>query len=445
MPPRHLLPLLAALLIPGLVPAQKPQPKPGGTGGAAAAPADARAAFTALKASFARVEDQAKEEARSGREAAEHTFLAFMQDLLKSDKVQGDLEKTVTLADEIKSFEFSHALSGPTVLAILPELKAPAAELDKGKAMARKNGALTYGKSAPAYLKRLLDVETAALRKGEAELAADARAERQRVEADWKTAQEALGAAPGDTLGAGGDPTPKPTPATKAVLPAFTRMLKPLESKILFYLSFDQDWGKGPLVETSGLGIPCSHTNVVYNARGKRGGAADMNNKAEIILPRNPAFQKQEALSFSFWFRTREARSSLIMTRFDPEETEDPPFAITLRQNGRLSMIMQDSRANSSRDQLNNNNWHHVVAVKTATDMTLYLDGEFAGKGAAKVSHADVPTLYLGYEVTTRTYHSSSGEYEYSQHRLNGTIDEFVIFNTALTPQDVKTIFQSQK
>ena len=445
MPPLRLLTLMAMLLFQGLVLAQKPLPKPGATGPGTGSTADGRATFTALKAAFAKVEEQAREETRSGREAAAHSFLSFMQDLLKSDTVQGDLEKTVTLSDEIKSFEFSHALSGATVLTILPELKAPAAELEKGKALANKNGALTYGKSAPAYLKRLLEFETAALRKGDAELAADVRTERQRVESDWKTAQESLNPSSGETVGTNGESSPKPATAAKAVLPAFTRMLKPLESKVLFYLSFDQDWGKGPLVETSGLGIPCSHTNVVYNARGKRGGAADMSNKAEIILPRTPAFQKQEALSFSFWFRTREARSSLVMTRFDPEETEEPPFAITLRQDGRLAMIMQETRANSSRDQLNNNNWHHVVAVKTATDMTLYLDGEFAGKAPSKVSHADVPTLYLGYEITTRIYHSSTGEYEYNQHRLNGTIDEFVIFNTALTAQDVKTIFQSQK
>jgi hypothetical protein len=407
--------------------------------------ADWRAVFEARKTTYENLEQQARNEVRFEAEAAASRFLIALRELQAAMDRKGELEKNIVLLDEIKSFEFSQTLSGPTVLAAVPELRPAAEAMEKDIQGARRRAVENLAKSTPTYLKTLQDMEAASTRAGQTALAEAVRAERVRVEEEARKQQEVLAAAAPGESAASPDPGGA-APTTPRTLPAFSRMLPALDAKILLYLSFDADWGAGDIPDHSGHGIACRQVKVGFVPRGKRGACASLSNSAYLEIPDHPSFQNQEYFSFSFWFRSREPRSSLLMAGFDPEEGGEPSFAITLRGEGRLAFFIGEQRADSSRDKLHNNTWHHVVAVRSPQELALYLDGEFAGKRTTKEPlPRTLPKLYFGHLVYSRYYDSSLGTYRYSTHRLAGELDEVVFFNAPLTAQDVKTIYQSQR
>ena len=79
------------------------------------------------------------------------------------------------------------------------------------------------------------------------------------------------------------------------------------------------------------------------------------------------------------------------------------------------------------------NTWYHIVAVKSTTDMTLYIDGSqnaTASYGAIDIS--GTPSLYLG------RLGALNGQY------INGKIDQVRIFNKALSLAEVGILYNNE-
>ncbi len=81
------------------------------------------------------------------------------------------------------------------------------------------------------------------------------------------------------------------------------------------------------------------------------------------------------------------------------------------------------------------NNWTHFAAVYTDKKIILYLNGLEA---VSKVFNND--PMINGNEWIELGVNRPGGEDEY----FNGLLDEFVIYNCALTPDEVRELFNSQ-
>ncbi|MCX5637170.1 MAG: LamG domain-containing protein, partial [Planctomycetota bacterium] len=85
------------------------------------------------------------------------------------------------------------------------------------------------------------------------------------------------------------------------------------------------------------------------------------------------------------------------------------------------------------------NKWHHIVATFRAGDAAIYIDGQLDNSGQMSVSSImnDAQPLTVG------------GAWEYCgsdsfQGGQNGTIDEIMIYNRALSAQEVQQLYRGQ-
>lgn len=74
------------------------------------------------------------------------------------------------------------------------------------------------------------------------------------------------------------------------------------------------------------------------------------------------------------------------------------------------------------------NGWHHVVVVFNTTDTTMYYDGQEEATASQDMLETSTDNLYVG---------SKGGASNY----FNGSIDELMIFNYALSESEVETLF----
>ena len=105
--------------------------------------------------------------------------------------------------------------------------------------------------------------------------------------------------------------------------------------------------------------------------------------------------------------------------------TDDPPIYIYFKIWNNSS-----SAAVSTPTAVNDGAWHHVVGVKTATTVTMYLDGEYIDYDSHSLGTvSNSANLYLGTNDATN----------WSEY--NGKLDEIKIFNSALTADQVKLLY----
>jgi len=85
----------------------------------------------------------------------------------------------------------------------------------------------------------------------------------------------------------------------------------------------------------------------------------------------------------------------------------------------------------ASNSTINDGNWHHVVGVKTTSNITIYIDGVLD------------KTDTTGDVGRTSTRSNAIGALYDGSINFNGSIDEVAIFNTALSSCDIKGIYDA--
>jgi len=197
------------------------------------------------------------------------------------------------------------------------------------------------------------------------------------------------------------------------------------------------------LLDSSGLGrnaAPVNGAQSVPNARvGIRAGSFDgvgqyvqLGQVSELAGP---------AFSAALWFNSRDTEPGALISTFS--ET-NPYFEIRLNHDGvtnapgRVAFVVNDRAAGGLRavvspaENLNNGAWRHVVGVRAANAIHLYIDG-------VRVASANIGATYGPLApATPRIMRNGSG----SQY-LSGFVDEVVMFGSALSPRKVGTVFSS--
>src|SRR4051812_3210278 len=109
--------------------------------------------------------------------------------------------------------------------------------------------------------------------------------------------------------------------------------------------------------------------------------------------------------------------------------------------SGHLFVVIQSNGTVASLDSLTaaDGNFHHVAAVvdRTAQTLSLYVDGVLQGSTAINAigSLVNSGNLYLG--INTQDFVGSTAV------PFNGVVDELTLYNRALTPDEVTSIFNA--
>ncbi len=135
--------------------------------------------------------------------------------------------------------------------------------------------------------------------------------------------------------------------------------------------------------------------------------------------------------TYEGWFKTA-AKQTSTYTALVERYGSISRFNLGFGTNGQVIAFLVDVNGNSavaiSPTAYDDDKWHHIAMVRTPTTLTLYVDGvAVVTKDATSVTNVTVP-----YPVNIGQW---AGRF------FNGTIDEVMIFNRALSVNEVKAIY----
>ena len=167
-------------------------------------------------------------------------------------------------------------------------------------------------------------------------------------------------------------------------------------------------------------------TNVTY-ASGKFGNCAVFNGSSSSILVNSLSYSSNSKATISCWIKKS------VATNCEPIGFGDGSTAFGLALNTDTVSRVYWSNASSAwvsitgTKVINDGEWHHVcVVVEPNALLKLYTDGVLESSSAINGGNATTRTLIIG----------SGGA-----GVLNGSIDQVRIFNKALTPMEVASLY----
>jgi hypothetical protein len=111
--------------------------------------------------------------------------------------------------------------------------------------------------------------------------------------------------------------------------------------------------------------------------------------------------------------------------------TTNDGFLFGLWFNGKLYMQIQGTNyPTATGPDLRDNNWHHVVAVRSGSTVTYYIDGANKGSFTSTASMSSTHALWIGRDEPAP-----------STTPFNGLIDEVLIYKRALGEEEISDLY----
>lgn len=191
---------------------------------------------------------------------------------------------------------------------------------------------------------------------------------------------------------------------------------------------------------TAGIGT-CSVNNSAWGSgsEGKFGSSLNFDGDGDYVANASTVWPALNTISVSAWFKKSSGNSGTI---FSKDMAGFSPTAFDLAVDDRIRLTTYtggctypDNRTDVSgvKTGLNDNSWHHVVALYNGTDLLIFVDGKL-DKTQAATTTGEVCNAYNGWSIGARRI-SGLGSF------FLGLIDEVQIFNYALSPAQVRKLY----
>lgn len=218
-------------------------------------------------------------------------------------------------------------------------------------------------------------------------------------------------------------------------LPAFSPDTNnSLEKNLVNYWKMEE--APGTLNDSVGARTILNNTGAIASSRGIAGNAVLFNGSDSVgqisSVINEPMSTSQ---TFQAWFKGTDARPGP-----NTSVVKNPVFGTTYGLNyislgvdeGRISYASSYSAGTAwGNNTVTDGNWHHLVWVNNNGRLFMYVDGESDGDGS-------VPTgIYLRFD-----YIGIAGSASVQTH-LNGSIDELAYWRRALTPAEIRDLYNS--
>jgi len=218
---------------------------------------------------------------------------------------------------------------------------------------------------------------------------------------------------------------------------------------LVLYYSFDKPGERAE--DLSGRGNHGTLHGVKWTADGKVGGAYEFDGKSAYIQrdydERSEAFPRNTPFTVAAWFRSpaSDVVAPTILTTHYAGASDGYYLVVYVRHfGGRLSWSTHPSREWTpprelllSKHPVNDGRWHHAAGVWTGKHRLLYVDGVLQGS-----ARAHGPLRYL-HRAPLRIGHShniNAGEAKDAFYYFRGKIDEVMVFNRALSEDEIRTL-----
>ncbi len=215
-------------------------------------------------------------------------------------------------------------------------------------------------------------------------------------------------------------------------------------SDLIGYWSFDDGTGR----DNSGSG----HNGTVFGStlvEGVVGSAIDLDGIDDFVdIPHSDDFNVSEK-TILFWFfknndsindQQRNIVEGLVFKSIDTSidrafsfelENPDIPFILLMQVGDGANLLRV-----TANDPILPRQWYHVAGVLKETDISLYVNGAFAGRTAftGGVVHNTAPIILGKASVNSL-----------AQRFFNGKIDELRFYRRTLSESEIRTIFEQRE
>jgi hypothetical protein len=212
---------------------------------------------------------------------------------------------------------------------------------------------------------------------------------------------------------------------------------------LMLHFNFDPREGGGVVTDRTGRNNTGHAFGATWTALGKQAGGYDFTATNNYIqVAHSPSLNSTQA-TWAAWFKT--AKSDAL-SRYILEKSKEKGYALSVYgdskddpKKGRLCLTINGHMCFSDK-AVTDNTWHHGAATYDGENLKLYVDGQLQQqvtmwKGGIAANTNEL-TLGLNRSNPTATEKGQSFE---------GTIDEVMIFNHALTGAEVNGVIATMK
>ena len=225
-----------------------------------------------------------------------------------------------------------------------------------------------------------------------------------------------------------------------------------LRKGLVLHFAFDQAESDGKVTDSSGAGNHGQAVGAKWISGGKHGGAFQFAPPNQYIRVPNKPSLNPEQITIAAWIKTSN-RGDTWRRIIDKSYANGYALSIgggwtpgnTYQSKAALEIGMQinNSKGIVSSDKIvADGKWHHLVTTYNGSYELLYVDGvrqQQVGRWKGKVP-ANSFDLTIGMNLV-----DPNPQYGEAGASFDGLIDEPMIWNRALSPEEVALLFQSQE
>jgi hypothetical protein len=220
-----------------------------------------------------------------------------------------------------------------------------------------------------------------------------------------------------------------------------------LEKGLILHLTFDRDETAGRVTDSSGQGNYGKAYGVSWTPNGKRGGAYEFTADGdEIVLANNPSLNPKQ-LTLAAWIKTS-TKDAVWRRIFDKSYTKGYAVSVAGDWNdktyeGCVSLEMGPGyHLTATRKIVTDGKWHQVVVTFDGNMEKLFVDGTLAARPIRwKKGEALGATSF---DLVIGCNRSNLTEDDLGKS-FRGLIDEPMMWNRALSTNEVAFLYQSQQ
>jgi hypothetical protein len=216
-----------------------------------------------------------------------------------------------------------------------------------------------------------------------------------------------------------------------------------LKRGLILHFDFDQAPVAGQIPDLSGNGNDGAASGILWVANGHRGGSVQFAKDGSYITVRNNDSLNPPQFTLSAWVKTSYT-DSIWRRIFDKGTGIGYVLSMCGDYRGRSWQGRFDlevaNQSDFSRVKVADDEWHQVVGAFDGTELQLYVDGQQIDGPRPVMSQP----AHTGYDLTIGANRSNPGPDEVGP-AFNGLMDDVMMFNRALTSEEVKFLYDSQK
>jgi len=195
------------------------------------------------------------------------------------------------------------------------------------------------------------------------------------------------------------------------------------------------DEASGTIQDTSGEGNHgTTYGSLTYGAGGVFGKALGFDGVDDYVhISSSAIIANSDAYTISGWFKTSSVGTNNYIYAETRTDSGTPLVVLGLR-GGRAYFAARDDAGNiielQPTDTYNDNYWHHIVAVRSGSNFSLYVDKVLKGTATQSIGITTINIVTIGARNDAGTW-----------YYFDGTIDEIAIFNRALSAEEIRNHF----